>query len=393
MSTQLCKDVPIMLQAFHVDPIRGFLPPIDPARVLPQAFASWDAIARDLPKLLVSDKLRPTLDELPVLDPGTLHGTELSRAMMLLSYFGHAYVWGASPPATHLPPGVAIPWYHVSQLSGRPPVLSYESYALSNWRRIDPAGPIALGNIALLQNFLGGVDEEWFVLVHVDIEAKAAPALAAIPQVLSAVVQLDAHAIVQALSTISTALHHMNQTLNRMPERCDPYIYYHRVRPYLYGWKDQPALPDGLLYHDVEAYEEQPQKFRGETGAQSSIIPSLDALLGIAHAPGPLHAYLLEMRSYMPPPHRSFITAIEQGPSLRQFVIDNHQTHAALRADYNNCIEEIQHFRNKHLEYAARYIQQQHRRDQANPNDIGTGGTPFMPYLKKHLDESVDHRI
>ena len=38
--------------------------------------------------------------------------------------------------------------------------------------------PIELGNIALLQNFLGGMDEEWFILVHVDIEARAGSALA-----------------------------------------------------------------------------------------------------------------------------------------------------------------------------------------------------------------------
>ncbi len=44
---------------------------------------------------------------------------------------------------------------------GRPPVLSYASYALDNWRRIDRKNPIDLGNIALLQNFLGGQDEEY----------------------------------------------------------------------------------------------------------------------------------------------------------------------------------------------------------------------------------------
>ena len=60
---------------------------------------------------------------------------------------------------------------------GRPPVLSYASYALDNWRRIDPDGPVALGNLALLQNFLGGADEDWFILVHVEIEARAAAAL------------------------------------------------------------------------------------------------------------------------------------------------------------------------------------------------------------------------
>ena len=30
----------------------------------------------------------------------------------------------------------------------RPPILSYDGYALFNWKRFDPTGPIALGNIA-----------------------------------------------------------------------------------------------------------------------------------------------------------------------------------------------------------------------------------------------------
>lgn len=39
---------------------------------------------------------------------------------------------------------------------------------------------VALGNICCVNNFLGGLDEEWFRLVHVEIEAKAARAVSAI---------------------------------------------------------------------------------------------------------------------------------------------------------------------------------------------------------------------
>ena len=61
-------------------------------------------------------------------------------------------------------------------------MLSYASYALHNWRRLDPQKPIELGNVVLLQNFLGGLDEEWFVLIHIDIEAKAGPGLVGLVQ-------------------------------------------------------------------------------------------------------------------------------------------------------------------------------------------------------------------
>ena len=62
----------------------------------------------------------------------------------------------------------------------RPPILSYDGYALYNWKRFDADGPIALGNIDTLQNFVHLYDEHWFILVHVEIEAIAAEILAAI---------------------------------------------------------------------------------------------------------------------------------------------------------------------------------------------------------------------
>jgi indoleamine 2,3-dioxygenase len=33
-----------------------------------------------------------------------------------------------------------------------------------------------------------------------------------------------------------------------MGEKCDPYIYYQRVRQPMSGWRNNPDLPDGLVY-------------------------------------------------------------------------------------------------------------------------------------------------
>ena len=85
------------------------------------------------------------------------------------------------PATDRLPAAIAVPLVELAKRVGRPPILSYASYCLHNWRRLDPAGPIALDNIALLQNFStpgdGKSDEDWFILVHVNIEAYAGPAL------------------------------------------------------------------------------------------------------------------------------------------------------------------------------------------------------------------------
>ena len=237
------------LRAFEMSDDRGFLPHWEPIDQLPPWFSAWDEMGRDLPKLLVSDHVRTAIETMPILDFSQLESRpERERAMMLLSYFAHAYVWGGGEVATRLPGSIAIPWRHASEHLGRPPVLSYASYALHNWRRIDGDGSVALGNIALRQNFLGGMDEEWFILVHVDIEAKAAAALSEFGPASDAVRNDDPARLAGKLTAIAGALERMCATLDRMPQRCDPFIYFHRVRPYLYGWKNQPAFPDGMIY-------------------------------------------------------------------------------------------------------------------------------------------------
>jgi len=379
---------------FEVHPERGFLPPLDPLERLPGEFDSWEELAGDLPKLLVTDKLRSILEQLPVLEvTGLRNDPEYQRAMLILSYLGHAYVWGGAKPAHRIPAGIAVPWYQISQRLGRPPVLSYASYALHNWRRINPDEAVALGNIVLLQNFLGGMDEEWFILVHVDIEAKAGPALAAGVLAQRAALEGRLEDLERHLLALASSSKAMYETLSRMPEHCDPYIYYHRVRPYIHGWKNHPALPEGVIYEGVAAYGNRPQQFRGETGAQSSIVPSLDAVLGIAHKEDPLRPYLMEMRDYMPPRHRMFIETLENGPSIRDQVLAHRRSRPTLRDAYNDCLLWIERFRSKHLEYAATYIHRQSQDRASNPTGVGTGGTPFMQYLKKHRDETSEHLI
>ena len=105
-----------------------------------------------------------------------------------------------------------------------------------------------------------------------------------------------------------------------MPEKCDPYVYYHRVRPFIFGSKDNPDLKSGLKYEGE--FKGKPQFFRGETGAQSSIIPSLDAALGVKHSNDSLRHYLNEMRDYMPPKHNQFIKNLESKSNTRDLIKD-----------------------------------------------------------------------
>jgi indoleamine 2,3-dioxygenase len=384
------------LSDYEISPEQGFLPQ-DPLSQLPDS-PTLNHLGHELPKLLSARTVRRFIDGLPQLLPSippTWHTEDYRAAMRILSFAGHAYVWEVpDQPAATLPPQLAKPWNEVAQRLVRPPILSYASYALDNWRRLDKTKPIQLDNIVLLQNFLGGLDEEWFVVVHIQIEREAGPGLAGLLRAICGAAEDKEDKVLLGLKSLASSQTAMRATLLRMKERCDPYVYYNRVRPYIHGWKNSPSLPNGLDYEGVEAYAGQPQQFRGETGAQSSIVPCLDAGLGITHAPDPLTLYLQEMRDYMPPRHRAFLETLEKAtddhgrPLLAGYVRDRKIRIPHLWTAYCACIDLLAQFREIHIGYADSYIHRQHQSHDSNPTAVGTGGTPFMPYLQKHLDET-----
>lgn len=382
----------IRLANFDVDETLGFLPAVEPLRRLPSEFAEWEEAAAALPKLLRMGRARASLREITPLTTRTLASpAEAERAMLLLSYFAHAFLNDSEPPLQVLPANIAVPWCEVASALGRPPILSYATHQLHNWGRIDPQGSMEPDNLARLQDFFGGMDDDWFVMVHVAIEAAAGPGLSAMTRAQDAVAAHDGDRIAHELGAVVDSIESMRVTLARMPERCDPYIYFHRVRRFLFGWKNNPAFPQGLYYEGVDAYRGQPQQFSGETGAQSAIIPFFTTALGIGHQDDPLNDFMLELRAYVPPRHRAFIEEVGTRIDLRQAVIA--QGNPKVSAAYNACIRELHDFHQLHLQYAARYVHKQGRSSDVGDNETGTGGTPFMTYLKLHLDNIAAHAL
>lgn len=110
------------------------------------------------------------------------------------------------------------------------------------------------------------------------------------------------------LRKIATAIKDMCSSLMAMREGCHPFIFYHRVRPFLSGWKHNPTLPHGIIYEGVSNTRYQ---CYGGSAAQSSLIPLLDIGLGISHDSIRSKDFLLAMRDYMVKSHREFLTYLE----------------------------------------------------------------------------------
>ena len=372
-------------------------PPINSYSTRSKSLHLLENIASQLPKLLLTNKVQSKINKLKKNDLSVdiliknKKAKEINLAMAHLSFIAHAYIWGGKSPQRILPEVISKPWVKLSKYLGRPPILSYASYCLDNWYKINKNEPISLDNVALINNFLGGVDEDWFVTIHVCIEDAASDAIDSACELSFLNGKNKTKDFSKHLSRVRDSLKKVNHIFAKMPEKCDPYIYYHRVRPYIFGTKNNPDLKQGLIYENQ--FNNKPQFYRGETGAQSSIIPLLDGALGIIHTNDNLRHYLNEMRDYMPPKHRKLIEDVEQRSQVKNLITKSKK----LIKEYNQCLEGIHKFRSQHLEYAATYIHMQAQI--VNPFGSGgstirgTGGTPFMKYLKKHRDETDKHKI
>lgn len=267
-------------------------------------------------------------------------------------------------------------------------------------------------NLDTLGTLSGSSDESWFYLVTTAIEATGAPVLS---KILTAIQQARDNNIVgltQELEGIRGIIEDLVSVLRRMFERCDPYVFYWKVRPYLAGWENmaEAGLPDGVCYEGVDngAYK----KLAGGSAAQSSLIHALDVAFGVEHHPTgfrpnkaaaanstpvvpapatvavPASAvkptnFIQKMRFYMPGPHRSFLTHLTEVSNIRQFVTEKAAGKRTAEVEklitvYDECVHQIKVFRDVHIQMVTLYIVMQANRGPS----ISHGGFAPQPHAQ-----------
>jgi hypothetical protein len=90
-----------VLADYGISPEHGFLPPTAPLRDLHHPYyAKWESIVSNLHALVLSRRLRATIDCLPVLSTSYLRtDAEWRRAYVVLTFMLHGYIWGGDIPA------------------------------------------------------------------------------------------------------------------------------------------------------------------------------------------------------------------------------------------------------------------------------------------------------
>jgi indoleamine 2,3-dioxygenase len=366
---------------------RGFLPEHDPLTRFPynSEFSALDEIGRDLPSLLQDHSFRRYARslEIPLWPEGRVQANDLPQIQLYylrVGFLASAYInQVGEEPSRVLPANLAVPLCGACKLLNRPPILSYDGYALYNWKRFQPNQPIALGNIDTIQNFVHLYDEHWFILVHVEIEATAARILDAVATAQAALAANAPSLVDGAVEKIAGAVTDQVRVLRRIPEKMSPALYYKTFRPYIRFFEDveyEAEVPGGRVAAGSAARLRM--NFRGETGAQSSIMPLLVAFMKIPHRPSMLTNHLIDMRNYMPAEHRRLLEMVESMPSVRRF---------ASKQNYNAVLDAMAEFRSVHYGWAQEYI------NQWTDDPRGTGGTPYMKWLKQLIDETLAFKI
>lgn len=286
-----------------------------------------------------------------------------------------------------------------------------------------------LDNLSTLITFTGSIDESWFYLTSVAIEARGAPIIPLMLTAIAAARMNDAATVTLCLKSFAERLDDLGGLLQRMHENCDPHVFYHHIRPFLAGSKNmsEAGLPNGVIYMDGISPEKYRQ-YSGGSNAQSTLIQFFDVILGVSHlptgdkrdlsseselegtAPPSKHNFIHDMRSYMPGPHRRFLEDVGRCANIRDFV-EAHHDNRDLALAYDFCLVMLRSFRDKHINIVSRYIILKSREARSLPvhgvplnekinlavssqkadrkkNLKGTGGTALLPFLKQARDET-----
>ena len=273
--------------------------------------------------------------------------------------------------------------------------MSYAAaYSLYNYELADPnAGTSDYSNLRLVRAFEKGLDpkssEAGFVLTHVHMVEKTAPLINGAVSLLSAIENEPKHTemVHHAFHNMLSAMDNIEASMENMWTHSLPKDY-NSYRTFIFGITNQSMFPDGVVYEGVN--ENKPLFFRGESGANDSIIPLLDHLLEITSLmpQNPLTEILKDFRSYRPKPHREFLAWVLSKSAelgVRGYCCGGNDPETTVL--YLRLLDHVRSFRWRHWLFAREYIIKRSKHPTA------TGGSPIVTWLPNQLFAVMDSML
>ena len=218
--------------------------------------------------------------------------------------------------------------------------------------------------------------EAGFILVHVSMVAYSKYQARAVYDALRHAQDGSIDKLASALQAHLNAMKLINGEMETMWTRSDPNDY-KIFRTFIMGIKSQPMFPEGVLYEGVC---NERKNYRGESGANDSIIPTADNLFQIFERmpENPLTEILKDFRSYRPPMHTEWLSYVQdtaQRIGFRQLALRNVRTAVLMLEN----LDQIREFRQRHWNFTKEYILKH------SNHPVATGGSPIVTWLPNQL--------
>jgi len=385
----------------------GFLPRQDPLENLPREYKELDDLLNAMPLqlnetnkgLLATGDFGPAIEkELPEYDLTKIEDNRLLTALFRdYTFATSAYLlepcdikylkegkYGVG--RSKLPRNLAVPLDVISKKLGLRPYMEYAtSYALYNYARINPKEGLTHENLKLIRQFSGYKSETGFIITHVVMVRYTADLVRKVLESLDAVKAQNREAFNKALSELNEVMNQINGAMETMWATSDPKDY-NKFRTFIMGTKNQAEMfPNGVVYEGVS---DEPTFYRGESGANDSIIPTLDNLMQLTDKMpnNDLTKILKDFRTYRPAEHTKWLSWVEDTASklsVRDFAVADPKS-AML---YMLILDQIRDFRHRHWNFTKEYIIRRSK------HPVATGGSPILSWLPNQLKACLDAMV
>lgn len=290
-----------------------------------------------------------------------------------------------------MPDNIANAWILVSEHFGYDPVLTYASSVQFNWysTKKDIAS-ITLEDLIVSSYITGTQTEIWFYQISLAIELESVRIIPIMQKLNTILINQDLFFdiksdIISLLESLLNSLKTIELLLAKLPEKCDPNIFFNHFRCYLSGW-DTPDFKEvgGLKFGS--APNAPIFSSTGGSAAQSPIMQAVDALFNIRHPHNPDGSpnYLYTIRKYMPISDRDYIRWVETwGSDFRNLCLKS-----GIIQPFVNCISQIIANRQEHAGIVWKYVMVEAMKLSKDAKAVGTGGTVYDKFLSSIIASS-----
>jgi len=380
---------------FDISKEYGFLPIKEPLHYLPDKYMELQNLINNLPVfenkciLSIPDEIVKEVSKIP--DYSDIIDKETDIFILQALYRAYAFItsgytlelsyqeflesgnYGVARQI--LPKNIAYPFVLVSNKLGVYPWLDYHyGYSLGNYVKKNKNEGLHWKNLDMACKFTGTSDETGFIMTHVYINEVS-------PELVKSVVEYGLNKDINNLKLCGDVLYEINKRRRDMWV-ASRHEHYNDFRVFIMGIKGNDKIfGDGLIYDGC--FDNKPQQFRGQTGAQDSIIPMIDIFSGIVdyYPDNKLTEYLLDLRTYRPKCIQEFFI------DLRKYYSDNTLFNRLVNnKSYEGLVyllkivDEVYLFRNGHWQFVQKYIMSNTK------YAFATGGTPITTWLINQIE-------